>query len=321
MTTTTRERVAREGTRVAPEHDGGERRRAAGSDGVVDGLGWLSVGLGLAELLVPDGLARFIGVRRRPLLFRALGLRELASGVGLLSHRRPGAALWSRVVGDAIDLALLGAAARGRAPVRLVAATAAVVGVTTVDVVCAVRNTRRRPASGRRRVVRTIAVNRTPAECYAFWRDPQNLACVMEHVVDVQAHDARRSRWTARGPAGTTVEWEAEVVHDEPGALIAWRSLEGSGLETTGEVRFEARPGGRGTLVRVELEYRPPLGLLGRLAAPLVLEAPERQLKEDLRRLKALLETGEIARTEGQPAGRREVVHRTLARLLTGGVS
>ncbi|MCO5168495.1 MAG: SRPBCC family protein [Planctomycetes bacterium] len=323
--TTTRERAARQEARVAPETNGGAA--VAGADrAVVDGLGWLSIGLGLAELLAPDALARFIGVRQRPLLLRALGLRELASGFGILAARRPAPALWSRVVGDAIDLALLGGAAAGgraRTPARVAAATAAVVGVAAVDVLWAVRHSRRAPrgGGGRRRVVRTIAINRSPAECYGAWRDLGNLACFMEHLVDVRVHDARRSRWVARAPGGATVEWEAAVVHDEPDRLIAWRSLEGSDVEAAGEVRFEARPGGRGTLVRVELEYRPPAGALGRLAAPAFIEVPERQLKEDLRRFKQVLETGEVPTTEGQPSGRREVVHRTLARLFTGGVS
>jgi hypothetical protein len=101
-------------------------------------LGWFSVGLGLAELLAPRGLSRLIGVRDHRPLVRILGLREITSGVGILTRPRPSGWLWSRVAGDAMDLALLGAAFRsyrGR-PVRLAAATAAVAGVALLDVMC-----------------------------------------------------------------------------------------------------------------------------------------------------------------------------------------
>lgn len=101
-------------------------------------LGWFSIGLGLAELLAPRGLSRLIGVRDHRPLVRVLGLREITSGVGILTRPRPTGWLWSRVAGDAMDLALLGAAFksyRGR-PVRLALATAAVAGVTLLDVMC-----------------------------------------------------------------------------------------------------------------------------------------------------------------------------------------
>src|SRR5690348_9714884 len=77
---------------------------------LAEGLGWFSIGLGLTEILAPKKLAKAIGVKNRPGLFRIMGLRELTSGVGLLTQPRPDAWLWSRVVGDAIDLGFLGAA-------------------------------------------------------------------------------------------------------------------------------------------------------------------------------------------------------------------
>ncbi len=298
-------------TREAPTR--GEARLA-------QGLGLFSVGIGLAELLFPRQLANAIGVKERPLLLRVLGLRELASGVGVLAQDRPAAALWSRVAGDALDLALLGVAMGSDESdrVRVATAAAAVSGVTALDVLGAARHTRR--ASGPRRVTRALAINRSPEECYAKWRDLEGLPLFMEQLESVQVLDEKRSRWVACGPAGRSVEWVAEIARDQPNEAIAWRSVEGE-VETEGEVRFEARPGKRGCLVRVTLDYRPPAGALGRAVAKLFLSAPEQQLKEDLRRFKRVIETGEIPTTEGQPSGPREAVHRTLAKAVTGGVS
>jgi uncharacterized membrane protein len=100
------------------------------------------------------------------------------------------------------------------------------------------------------------------------------------------------------------VEWEAEITADEPGRLIAWRSVGAADVENSGSVAFKAAPGGRGTIVRVEMRYRPPGGIVGAAVAKLFGEDPEQQLQEDLRRFKQLIEAGEIITTEGQPAGR-----------------
>lgn len=290
---------------------------------VIQGLGWVSIGLGLAELLVPDQVARLVGVRERPTLFRLLGLRELASGIGIFARQRPASALWSRVGGDMIDLSLLGLAMSDRCNdrERINAAIAAVGGVTALDLLCAARLTVGAPRLRTLRVVRSIAINRRPADCYAFWRDLENLPRFMRHVVDVRKLDEGRSHWVVCAPAGRTVEWDAAIIRQEPDRLIAWRSLEGADVDSLGVVEFAPRPGGKGTHLRVSMEYRPPGGALGAVVAKLFGEAPEQQLKEDLRRLKQLLETGEIPTTEGQPSGPREVVHRTLAKLFTGGVA
>jgi uncharacterized membrane protein len=109
------------------------------------------------------------------------------------------------------------------------------------------------------------------------------------------------------------VEWQAEVIADEPGRLLAWRSLPGSQVENMGSVRFEPAPGGRGTLLTVELEYRPPIGTLGRQIARLFGEEPDLQMKEDLRRFKQLIETGEIPTTHSQSAGPRSLKYRLLS--------
>jgi uncharacterized membrane protein len=206
-----------------------------------------------------------------------------------------------------MDLALLGAAlnsADGRRG-RVTAATAAVAGVTALDVLCS-RQISRSPEvniSGIH-VRKSITVNRPPEELYRFWHNFENLPRFMNHLESVQVNGERRSHWVAKGPAGTSVEWDAEVIHDRPNELIEWRSLEGADVDNSGLVQFQRAPGGRGTVVRVEMEYNPPAGVIGAIVAKLFGEAPEKQVKVDLLRFKQLMETGEIARTEGQPAGR-----------------
>lgn len=104
------------------------------------GLGWFSIGLGSAEVAAPRAIARLVGIRSdHRILIRTLGLREIASGIGILTQRTPAEGVWSRVGGDAIDLAVLGAAftSPNAKMGRVAAATAAVVGVIVLDVVCA----------------------------------------------------------------------------------------------------------------------------------------------------------------------------------------
>lgn len=286
------------------------------------GLGWFSLGLGLAEVLVPRELGRLIGVRGdQTKLFRMLGAREIASGIGILLQRQPTASMWSRVGGDAMDLALLGTAMSDPKADRrrLCAATAAVAGVTALDLFCSqqlsLRSNARTPGSSMR-VAQSIAINRSPEELYRFWRNFQNLPRFMKHLESVQvdntstgatqgqATGGERSHWVARGPAGTTVEWDAEIIEDQPNELVAWRSLEGADVDNTGSVRFERAPGNRGTVVRVRMQYAPPAGVIGATITKLFGEDPSWQVKDDLRRFKQVMETGEIITTEGQPAGR-----------------
>jgi len=100
------------------------------------------------------------------------------------------------------------------------------------------------------------------------------------------------------------VKWDAEITEARSNEHIAWRSLEGADVENSGWVHFEAAPGGRGTIVSVEIEYNPPAGVLGATVAKILGRAPEHEVEEDLRRFKQVMETGEIITTEGQPAGR-----------------
>ncbi len=154
------------------------------------------------------------------------------------------------------------------------------------------------------KVERKITINRSPAEIFGFWRDFRNLPRFMKHLERVEIVDSRRSRWVSRAPAGRIVEWDAEIINEHPNELIAWQSLPGADIENAGSVRFTLAPGGRGTEVKVDFEYNPPGGVFGALAAKLFGEAPEQQVEDDLMRLKQVLEAGELATTEGQPAGR-----------------
>jgi len=150
-----------------------------------------------------------------------------------------------------------------------------------------------------------ITINVPPETVYAYWRDLEHLPAFMYHLESVQETGDRRSHWVAKAPAGTTVEWDAEITDDVPAELIAWRSLDGASVENSGSVRFGAAPAAQGTEVHVELTYSPPGGTLGSLVAKLFGEEPNQQIGDDLRRLKQVLETGEIARSEASPLGSR----------------
>lgn len=281
-------------------------------------LGWFSIGLGLVELLAPRQVARGSGVPEKSLLVRALGVREIASGVGILSRKQPSNWLWSRVAGDAIDLALLGAGASHRRARRNRAAlaAAAVAGIAVLDVLTSVQQTRRERKQGKQEesadiyVETAIAINKSPRECYDFWRKLDNLPRFMEHLEEVRVLDDRRSHWKTSAPAGRSVEWDAEITADQPGELLAWHSLADADVVNAGTVRFEPGYGQRGTLLRVELQYRPPMGVAGALLASLFNEEPSQQIADDLRRFRWLIETGEIPTTVGQSAGPRSVAGR-----------
>jgi len=148
-----------------------------------------------------------------------------------------------------------------------------------------------------------ITINKAPDEVYAHWRDFERLPTFMFHLESVKTIGEGRSHWVAKGPAGTTVEWDAEVTDDVPGDRIAWQSVPGTKLDNSGSVRFRPAPGGQGTEVQVELRYSPPGGTLGAAVAKLFGEEPNQQVSDDLRRFKQMVETGEIARSDASPAG------------------
>jgi uncharacterized membrane protein len=294
--------------------------RHGDGEGLARAVGWLSVGLGVAALAAPRRVGRMIGVGdaaecRDAIL--AVGLREVATGIGMLARPRSSGWIWARLGGDAMDLALLGGAlASGRAdPGRVSAAAAAVLAVAALDLHCGRRLGASEAGTGRPgarpdgsvRVRRAVFVNRPRDEIYAFWRDLANLPRIMGHLDAVETLDDGRSRWRARGPAGMTVAWEAEVMLDEPGEMIAWRSLPGGDVDAAGVVRFERAPGGRGTAVEVEFRYMPPGGRPGTMPARLFGRDPDQEVLRDLRAFKQAMEAGAGARIGGvRPAGPQE---------------
>lgn len=295
---------------------------AGRAEAMARALGWFSIGLGLAQLLAPTRVARAIGVEDNPKLMRAVGARELTAGLGILSQRRPANWLWSRVAGDAMDLSMLANAARSPAARRdrIAIAMAAVAGVTVLDLLASMDNQQRKlhgqgaTASGDVWVEKAITINRPAADCYRMWHDFESFPRFMKHLESVRMTGPNRMHWVAKGPAGSLAEWDAEITADEPDRHIAWRSLEGSQVDNEGTVRFENAPGGRGTIVRVQMRYRPPAGAAGALVARMFGEEPSVQMDEDLRRFKWLIETGEIPTTVGQPSGPRGAWNRYVIR-------
>jgi uncharacterized membrane protein len=280
----------------------------SGTEYFAKSLGWFSIALGAAEVFAPRALAKFIGIKEQPILLPALGLREITSGVGILTQRQPAGWLWSRVAGDALDLGLLATAYMSDAcedEDAIEAAAAAVAGVTVADIVCAIMLSRAEDRRGRGKfITQTITIDRTPEELYGFWHRLENLPRIMRYLESVRPIGDNRSHWVARGPAGVDVEWDAEITDDRPNELIAWRSLPGADVDNEGVVRFQRAAGGRGTVVRVEMRYTPPGGGLGAIVAKLFGRAPEQEIQIDLYRFKQIMETGQVTTTDGQPAGR-----------------
>jgi uncharacterized membrane protein len=167
-------------------------------------------------------------------------------------------------------------------------------------------DTRARLAGPRGTIVEeSVAINRAPDELYEFWRNLELLPVVMPQLASVEAVGHRRSHWVAHGPAKWPVEWYADIINDIPNELIAWRTVEGSDLVSAGSIHFETRAAGRGTAVKIKLQYDPPGGKLGAALAWAFGDEPGQVIREGLRRFKALMETGEIPTTEGQPRGNR----------------
>ncbi|HEX5109360.1 MAG TPA: SRPBCC family protein [Vicinamibacterales bacterium] len=136
----------------------------------------------------------------------------------------------------------------------------------------------------------SVTIGRPPSEVYRFWRDFENLPRFMRHLEQVSVREAGVSHWVARGPAGFNVEWDARVINDIDDKLIAWQSLDGSTISTAGSVHFSATE--PGTTVRVRFQYAPPGGRVGAELARLFGEEPNQTVREDLERLKQVLERG-----------------------------
>jgi len=145
------------------------------------------------------------------------------------------------------------------------------------------------------KIKRSITIERPPEELYPYWRNVKNLPAFVEHLQDVKVVDDKFSHWTFLAPGGIHLEWDAEIIVDRENEMIGWRSVESSMMESAGYVRFDRATGGRGTVVRVALQYKPPTGKIGTAIATVLGERPKGQVEEALRRFKQLMETGEIA--------------------------
>ena len=285
-------------------------------------LGWLGVGLGVAGLAAPGHVARLIGfsdrrTTRRTL--RLLGARELLTGLAIVARRRPNKWLWSRVVGDAIDIGLLLGTTNlrrigrnRRAPLAL----GALGVVAAADIFTSCRTTLAARADARENATTpgtpeweagtaagadlvplraAITINRPRAEVYAFWRRLENLPRFMTYLGSVRALDERRSHWTATAGGKVIAEWDGEIVTDVPDLLIGWRSSTKSKAVThAGRVRFMDAPGNRGTEVHLEMRVALPGGALAQKAAKIFRKVPEKMAENDLHHLKQLLETGSL---------------------------
>ncbi|HEV7679906.1 MAG TPA: cyclase [Candidatus Dormibacteraeota bacterium] len=248
-------------------------QRTLGS--VVRGLGAFSLSLGSAQLAVPGLVCRAIGVRPSGVaqtLQRAVGVREIAAGAGLLTRPRPAAWLWARVGGDAMDIALLSVALTDRRNDRgrVGGALGAVAAITAVDTVSAVRMSAVAAQSSRRlRRTAAITIRKPVEEVYRAFRQVEPLPGVQR---------------------------QAEITDEVPGELLCWRSVDGAPVPSQGCARFHRAPGDRGTEIVVELEYAPrggPAALLAKLAG----EEPQQRARDQLRCLKQVLEIGEVVRS------------------------
>jgi uncharacterized membrane protein len=141
---------------------------------------------------------------------------------------------------------------------------------------------------------KAITINAPAQQLYSFWRNLANLPKLFDNVLSVEVLDGGRSHWTLKVPGGINLEWNAEITVDRRNEMIGWRSLDGADLDNAGSVRFEPATGGRGTVVRVALQYNPPAGKVGAALSTLLGEKPASQIQEALRKFKQLMEAGEI---------------------------
>ena len=235
-----------------------------GTEPLAVALGWFSIALGVAELAAPSRMARLIGARDTDTTrntLRAFGAREIATGVAILAQPGQARWLWSRVgrrrarsrmarPQPAVERhrPITGAARHGRCGSGRCERAGHDDGATAQSLRTCSRSRSRSRAV---KVEQVVTINRSIDEVYGFWRHFANFPQFMRHLKKVEMLDNRRSRWTAKAPAGMSVQWDAEIVQDQDGEWLAWRSLPGSQVENSGSVRFAAAPGARGTEVRV----------------------------------------------------------------------
>jgi uncharacterized membrane protein len=158
----------------------------------------------------------------------------------------------------------------------------------------------------------SFAINCAPEQAFQFWRNFENLPRFMRNLESVKVTGDRRSEWAALGRLGMSIRWSAEIVDEKQNEWIVWRSLEGSDIDCRGSVHFRSATGDRGTIVTSAMQCRPPAGAVGKTVAALFAKDPTFMMREDLRRFKALMESGEIPNVEGQTHGPRSMLDKAI---------
>ena len=220
---------------------------------------------------------------------------SIATGVGLAAYglsKRRGASAWTLA---GLGALLVQRGATGHCH------TYEMLGINTAGS----REDTRRALGGKAGVVveESVTINQPIEILYRFWRNLENLPRFMRHLESVERITDTLSRWRAKGPGGMTFEWNAEIINEVPNQVIGWQSIEGSDVVSAGSVNFDDAGPGRGTRVRVRLQYNAPGGKLGAAIAKLLGRDPGSEIREDLRQFKQLVESGEVPTTEGQPRG------------------
>lgn len=273
----------------------------------------VGMGLGLAELAAPAAVGRAVGLGARGGVggvgMRLVGARGLALGLATLLRRKRSGWLWARVGGDLLDLALLGMALgqsgrRGRRDrsLRLPLALGAVAGMTVVDVVRAVRTTRANRAAARAESEKlpalAVTVDRSATEVYSFLRDPNNLTRFLSNVDSVKVRGDGRAELVVKGPVGPRFRCRATIIDSQPGESLNWIvTTEGGDPFCGGTMRLAKAPGDRGTEVHLALDGMMSDGG-GGIGASIVRLWTRESLRNDLRRLKQVLEVGEPTRSD-----------------------
>ncbi len=141
-----------------------------------------------------------------------------------------------------------------------------------------------------------LIVRKPPQEVYAYWRRLENLPTFMHHLEEVRQYDTSRSYWRAKLPGGIGhVDWVAEIVRDDGGSHLEWRSLPGADIDNSGEVQFRDAGGGRATELFVTISYRPPQGYIGAQVGRLLNPRLHTMIRNDIRRFRDTIEGREAA--------------------------
>ncbi len=256
-----------------------------------DALGWFSIGLGAVQLLAPALVTAPLGLRGRERVVRLFGLREIATGIGLLRSDAPAPWLWGRVAGDALDLATLRAGLAGARPRSAGAALAALAGIAVLDSWSARRAgvAARHEAVDATEIERSIVVAASPERLFALLRQPTTLPRMMAHFAELVPVDASHTRWTVPGPVGRDLSWTLLTRVDEAARRIRLGAPAGQAFLSAASLRLRPAPGGFGALVSLRARLHPQLGAAGTAASAAVGElVPSLLIEKALDLLKTL---------------------------------